>query len=441
MRRSFSILALLSVLVFGSGCGMLRIQPRPLTGIEQEEDYGPILKEIRVEGLGYTKEFVVLRQLASEVGKPYTEEIARQNYRNLDRLKIFSSVHFEFEPESEGGILIIHVTEVNPYTPSLKVGITDENGVSVGFGGSSANLLGLAFKANASANTGGQSGVKLGLANPWRPGNVLEYNIQFSWQIRDNNLDNFREDAIELNSFGLKNIGKRWRLGGFFDFFSIGSDTTGVTLNPNNRDNVPRLGVIGAYDSRDFPRNPTSGWFVIADIGKSGGFLGGPADYWRSNLDLRAFWTPRRRHTFAFFSFSTTTTGTVDVDIPVWDDFHIGGTNTVRGWTFDARKGKNQAIGTLEYRFLALEAQLVQLAFLKMDMGIQLAAFWDAGTAWSTETRPDDNFITGAGVGIRLLMPAIDMLRFDFGVGEPSVSVTVHIGSNSKAMAQRRRVR
>ena len=179
----------------------------------------------------------------------------------------------------------------------------------------------------------------------------------------------------------------------------------------------------------------------MADVGKSGGLLGGPADYWRTNLDLRGFWSPWTRHTLAFFSFSTATSGTVGVEIPEWDDFHIGGTNTVRGWTFDARKGKNQAIGSVEYRFLAIEPQLFQLAFLKMDVGMQLAAFWDAGTAWNTDKRPDDNFITGAGVGVRLLIPAVDMLRFDFGIGEPSVSVTVHIGSNSKARAQRNRVR
>jgi len=143
----------------------------------------------------------------------------------------------------------------------------------------------------------------------------------------------------------------------------------------------------------------------------------------------------------AFFSFSTATTGTVGVDIPVWDDFHIGGTNTVRGWTFGARVGRNQNIATIEYGYLLLEPKLVEIAFIKMDMGLQLAAFWDGGTAWNTETRPDDNFITGAGVGIRILLPSVNMLRFDFGIGQPSVAVTLHIGSNSKATSQRLRVR
>jgi len=76
-----------------------------------------------------------------------------------------------------------------------------------------------------------------------------------------------------------------------------------------------------------------------------------------------------------------------------------------------------------------------------MDMGIQLAAFVDAGTAWNTEEKPIDEFISGFGIGVRLLLPAINMIRFDFGLGQPSAKVTLHIGSYTKASAQRERIR
>lgn len=441
MTRSLFAIAVLLILVLVSGCGVVKIRDRPSTGIEGETAYGPPLKEVRIFGLNTTKEIVVLRQLASKIGDPYTQESAYQDYRNLDRLKVFSSIQLDTVPDGDGVILEITVTEVNPYTPTVTIGITDENGFSFGLGASSANLLGTALKANASFNTGGQSGVKAGLASPWRAGNLLQYDVKFSWQVRDNKADQFRENAVEITTIAQKNIGTNFRAGALFDFFSIGSDVDGITLSETNRDNVPRLGVFVGLDSRDFPRSPQHGWFTYLDVGQSGGFLGGPADYVRGNVDIRGYITPWERHTFALFSLTTATSGVVGEDIPIWDDFHLGGTNTVRGWTYGARVGKDQSLATTEYRFLLLEPKLVQIAFIKMDMGLQLAVFGDAGWAWNSVDRPDEEFIFGGGIGIRLLLPSVDMIRFDFGIGEAGAQVTLHIGSNSKATSQRRRVR
>jgi len=49
-----------------------------------ENAYGKIIREIRLVGLKRTKEFIVLRELGSKVGEPFTEENAR---KDPDRLK------------------------------------------------------------------------------------------------------------------------------------------------------------------------------------------------------------------------------------------------------------------------------------------------------------------------------------------------------------------
>jgi len=43
------------------------------------------------------------------------------------------------------------------------------------------------------------------------------------------------------------------------------------------------------------------------------------------------------------------------VEVAPWENFGIGGTNTIRGWDFAARKGKNQMLNTIEYRYTLLE--------------------------------------------------------------------------------------
>ena len=217
----------------------------------------------------------------------------------------------------------------------------------------------------------------------------------------------------------------------------MGSDTTGITINPDNRDNMFRVGGFIGYDSRDIARDPKNGLFAYIDLQRALG----DANYWRANVDLRGYWSPSSRHTLALFSFNTRTSGIVGVNYAVWDNFHIGGTNTVRGWNYGARVGKNQTIATVEYRYTLLEPKLVQFWFIKMDMGLQLALFGDAGTAFDTDERPTDNFISGGGAGIRLILPSVNMIRFDFAAGQPTVGISLHIGSNSKATSQRNRVR
>ena len=70
--------------------------------------------------------------------------------------------------------------------------------------------------------------------------------------------------------------------------------------------------------------------------------------------------------------------------------------------------------------------------------GLAIAAFGDVGSAWSV---PDDftrNAISGGGVGLRLFLPYVNLIRLDFAFGGSFQAV---IGINEKAVAQRGRVR
>ena len=81
------------------------------------------------------------------------------------------------------------------------------------------------------------------------------------------------------------------------------------------------------------------------------GILGGGSDFWTYTIDVRRYEPLAARHTLALFSLASLRTGRVGEDIPVYLQFNLGGTNTVRGWTLGAREGKNQFINTLEYRY------------------------------------------------------------------------------------------
>ena len=128
-------------------------------------------------------------------------------------------------------------------------------------------------------------------------------------------------------------------------------------------------------------------------------------------------------------------------DIPIYMQFNIGGTNSVRGWELGSREGKNQFINTLEYWHILLDMKRYKFWFLQEALALQLAFFTDAGTAWSTENEFHQNWILGGGVGLRLLTSSEVSFRVDFAVGQKGLGVSLSIGSSEKAVAQRDRVR
>ena len=167
--------------------------------------------------------------------------------------------------------------------------------------------------------------------------------------------------------------GETGRFGAIFNFLSVRSDTSGVTLSPSNRDEVPALGAFIAYDNRDLISNTHEGWQNQFVVSKSG-ILGGDSDFWTYTIDARRYLPLAARHTLAFFSLASLRAGTVGEDIPVYLQFNLGGTNTIRGWTLGAREGKNQFINTLEYLYELMAPRSGSIFGFSGFLGLQLVA-------------------------------------------------------------------
>ena len=405
----------------------------------QEQLYGKTVKEIRISNLRYTKREIIIRELASQVGEPYLKNSAEEDTKRLDRLGIFSDVKIEPIEEGDGVILEIEVKETFPYIPTLSMEVSDENGLSIGPGFKSINLRGRAISFSASARFGGATTLGASLENPWFAGNHLSYRLEFDQRDRTNEVDNFTEVSTEINLRLGSYLGEYGRIGGHFNFLSLGSDTPGITLSANDRDNTPSLAFFIGYDSRDLWTSPHQGWWNEVDVSKNGGLLGGDGDFWRVHFDVRRFQPLASQHTLAFFSLTTLQTGTVGVEIPIYQDFHLGGTSSIRGWGLDSARGKNQSINTLEYRYDLMVPRAFSIFGFTIYFGVQAALFGDLGIAWYDSQ--GNRWLDGYGFGIRLLIPYVDMIRFDFAFGEPGAGLTRQFGIGEKAVQQRDRIR
>ncbi|MCK9996795.1 MAG: BamA/TamA family outer membrane protein, partial [Candidatus Krumholzibacteria bacterium] len=305
------------------------------------------------------------------------------------------------------------------------------------------NLMGKDIFLSARFLVGGYTELELWIENPWVWGNNWGYKFEYYHREKDNLVANFFETSDEFYLTSGPNIGEHGRAGGILSFLSIRSDKDGVTLALNNHDRASRLGLYLGYDSLDAFIGTTNGWWNEVVLTQALEIFENSSQYRQVDLDFRRYQYLADRHTLTGFSLTTIRSGNVGVDVAPWEQFGIGGTNTVRGWSFAARKGQNQMINTLEYRYTLLHPRRWDLPFgIKYRGGLQVAAFGDWGIGWDDAPEFAANrFIDGYGVGLRLLLPIVGVARMDVAWGEHGKSVFLHLGSYEKATYARRRVR
>ena len=405
---------------------------------------GRTVTAIELAGNRVTREYVVRRELRTRVEGDLSLEVLREDLQRLDNLDIFSSVGVEAAERSGGVALTLRVREVPFVVPYVTYDVSDQDGWSFGPAVKSVNLFGRDIYAAGYALFGGRTTFLLDATNPWMAGDHLSLDLDLYRIERENELDGFKETAFELSPrLGLY-IGERGRAAAGASYMRVESDLPGHTLSPARVDELYRLTAGVGYDSRDAWGDPRRGWLNEAEVSRTGGPLPGDGDYWTMHLDARRF-QPVGRHTLALAGLVSLQSGVVGRDIPEYMDYHLGGSNTLRGYLVDElgneQFGKNQLLTTAEYRFTLLEAREYELLGLPADLGLAGALFVDSGMAWDRgEQLEMGRLETGFGFGLRLLMPAVDMARFDVGF-DADGNWHIHIASFSKMRAQRLRLR
>jgi outer membrane protein insertion porin family len=422
-----------------AGCASVKVSEIP-SPFDDTLGFGEVITEIRIVGNEHTRESIILRALASKEGEVYTQETADLDNKWLFQLGVFTTIFFETQPSDGGVILVVNVTEVNPYIPAPSIKITEENGLEIGAALSSANLLGYASRLSVFARFGGATNLGFKFKDPWLPGSSWRtgYQIEYAHMERKNKVFDFQESSDQFRFIHEHNLTNWLRIVPQVYFLSVKSDQPGITLDSDNRDNLPGLGLSLRFDTRNLQNYPTQGWWVELQGGK----MAGDADYWTGILDIRRYFPMARdRSSLSIYSLTTLRSGVVGEDVPIYQQFSIGGANSVRGWDLGSRIGQNQFLNTIEYWHMLVPYKKYEVWFLKQALGLQGAAFFDAGTAWNTSDQFSQHWIAGGGVGVRVLIPSNVMFRFDLAIGQPGLGFGINIGSQEKAAMQRERVR
>ncbi|MCS7224873.1 MAG: BamA/TamA family outer membrane protein [Armatimonadetes bacterium] len=188
---------------------------------------------------------------------------------------------------------------------------------------------------------------------------------------------------------------------------------------------VTGIAFSRVLDQRDFPFDPTKGLYLDTEVELSPRLLGSSHTFLKLLVDWRRY-VPRGRNTVLA---TRVLFGTVWGATPVFENFFVGGAETLRGYTIDRFVGRHLLVFNAEWRY----------RFRKELQGV---LFWDIGDAFGGPHSIDlkqaragvsarrDTFRPkiGYGVGIRILTPFAP-LRFDFGFGEEGRRTHFSVGA------------
>lgn len=187
---------------------------------------------------------------------------------------------------------------------------------------------------------------------------------------------------------------------------------------------------------RDLDIDPSRGDWLratvepgFANITRVGGAINDPtlvgrSTYVKTSIDYRAYFSPQPPRTLDDIAASRRVfaarlqVGMINGDVPFFEQFFVGGSNSLRGYEEDRFWGKNMLQATLEYRH-------------PIQKSLNLIGFVDYGGAWGGYNTVGDFFQTdsmdlklGYGLGLGVKVPGIGFIRLDLGFNENGKSRT-----------------
>lgn len=412
---------------------------------------GGQIGSLRLEGLGVTRPEVVLRELAHREGVPFSCDTWAGERARLEDLDIFADIRLRTErvsgEDSSAGrrIGLVYVfRELPAYIPFVAVSKTQQDGLSAGPALASLNFLGRDIRAEFIARFGGTTEFQASLSSPWLGPLPVEYDLAAIHIDSYNSFEDFHEDSWRFKLDLAHRIGKAARLLYLGEILALRAGDVppgrAVTLS-GGADIVPRLGLGWLWDGRDRRIHPRRGLYQEFRATRSGGWLGGPSDYMEWLADTRIYlpWSERNvLHLGALYQYRT---GIPGETFPVYDRFHAGGVNTLRGFGSDALQGRSEWIATVENRVDLIRKRVVNLWGLNGHYALQGVAGVEAASLWNHDALLEGGFHAGAFLGLHVLFAGVERIRLELGSKTARMDLRIDVGIMEKADVQRFRAR
>ncbi|MCL2001473.1 MAG: outer membrane protein assembly factor BamA [Planctomycetes bacterium] len=390
-----------------------------------------VVEGVRITGLAYTKEAVVLREFEVFPGEKIDSRRFNRSKENIENLGYFKerpTIEVREGSAPDRAILVAELEEIPTGKITAGVGVSSQDNIVGSFGITQRNFdfrdrpkslrdlytgkafrgAGQSFSINASAGTRTQA-YSATFTNPWIFGKPISMSIStFFNQYR-------YEDEYHETRYGASLIfGKR--LFGIRELTASGGYRLEmVKLSHFHEDHYPMhfrrqegshnvsrwLAGIN-YDSRDSVFEPTRGAIAGLNLELAGIVAGSSKDFWRGFLTTQYFipffkdsqdrnWSIGFRGDLSVaqaYGRGDGKYGNQDYkdDVPYFERLHAGGVGSVRGYDYrgiSPRDEKNNPIGGE-----AVLTGSAELFFPIWDRIIRGSMFYDIGSSWRYLDKP-----------------------------------------------------
>jgi len=408
-----------------------------------------LIVSITVTGNKHTRAEVITREMQTKVDQEATASQLELDRRRIESLGLFHRVEMELYPDGIGYNLEIIVSEKWYLFPYPVIFFNDRDyklsKLSFGAGISHMNFRGRAEIIQATGWLGYNPTIALGYSNPWIFGNARFFariNSYFADK-RSLTYDLRQEEISERQvSFGGM-VGKRLTLrtslalGLNYREMRFRPIVPGQTLDPSGRDRLLETSLVFTNDQRDLISYPIRGWFLMAQISKTGFPRSRYINYGRVQFDVRKYVALGKATTLAMHFATNVSYGLV----PIYNRVFFGYGQRIRGYYTERYEAENSMVAQVEFRFPIIPIRYLNMpnkvlgAFgQNLKFGISAGIFIDSGTLWLQDRsdRPDPQpftgpfagqtrprkWLTGFGAGIHIHLPYVDLVRLEVAVNE-----------------------
>ncbi len=402
------------------------------------------IRDVRVSDNLKTYDEVILREMRLFPGDKFSNALVELSQRNIFQLGYFTNVMPEFKPaDREGDIdLVMKVEEKQTGQFSFGMAYSAQTSVTgfiqiaeTNFRGKGQNI-GLAWQFGSR-----QRYVDINFTEPWFLGTPTLVGVDV-FDRYQYNFDDFYESRVKGAALRLgrripgtrfSRVGFRYELsetrlsefsGAYIDYLDNLESQVGEAELPFQRldevdwpETKSAVSMSISRNSTDNPFFPTEGSKTSYSIELSGGALGGEIDYQKHMF--RHSYFQKLPAGFALHLSSSMGLihglGNAD-DVPDYEKFRLGGNRIypLRGYR-DLEVVPRENPGFIGGRFYAIMS--TELLY-PLTEAVQLLAFVDQGDSWNSFTEADfTNLRKGAGFGVRVEVPMMGTIGFDYGYG------------------------
>ncbi len=386
------------------------------------------IRLVSIEGNEQTRDNVIRREVSSLPGYTFRRSEVMRSQRDIYNLGFFDDVTIDYRrADTTGTIDLIYKVKEKSFFGTVGAGVTysASDGISGYVELQQPNLFGRGQSANVKLEKGSKkTNVQLGFTEPWlfdRPtsagADISYYTYTYDYydkQQLGGGLSFSRPLPLDYTRAYLalrvidayvppSSISSSYKPTD--TLFSIFGDTTHKTAF--------RPSVTFTRDSRDYIYNALSGSSTTYQLDLSVGDISFQRHIFDMSQYFPLFWK--------FGIMGRTRLGYIagftGADrIPIYERFTPGGTGVdgIRGYGENSLgpKSSGYVIGGRAEALFSLEYKL------RLSHQLSFLAFADAGNAWnSIDQFSLSDLKRGAGVGVRLEIPMLGLIGFDFGYG------------------------